>query len=319
MFRRAVGVLVMLLLSAGSLLAQESQQLFRFQSNFWVNLHDALLHFSGTLKACTNSDCADNQWFDLPTPATRKDETEWTTAIHRYYRYVGTRNPLFDDVLINFSNVLTDIPDLETLGTIHGPEDLLTAMRQAAPVYRNFLWEPRDRRNKQWISSLEPQLDRYGVELRRQLAQAYGMPWPNGPVQVDVVGYGGRNGAYTTLDPVHSIISSDQNDGADAIEIVFHEASHALAEKESRALREAFRAVHKPPPDTLWHVLLFYTTGEIVRRTIPGHEPYAERHDLYATVPGWQHMYDVVKQDWQPYLDGKTSFDAAITKIAADF
>lgn len=37
-----------------------------------------------------------------------------------------------------------------------------------------------------------------------------------------------------------------------------------------------------PPRKTLWHAVLFYLTGEIVRQHIPGYKPYALRRGSWG-------------------------------------
>jgi hypothetical protein len=149
---------------------------------------------------------------------------------------------------------------------------------------------------------------------------------------VDVVWYGGPFGAYTTLNPTHVTISSHdaRNRGVYGFEILFHESSHALAGGVMQAIAKEFRDRDKPIPRDLWHALLFYTTGEIVRRDVLyGNMPAAELQDsalapyqTYATRFGlysgsWVRFRGLLDLYWMPYLDGRVSFDTAIARLAA--
>jgi hypothetical protein len=58
---------------------------------------------------------------------------------------------------------------------------------------------------------------------------------------------------------------------------------------------------------------LFYTVGEITRRTVPGHMPYAIHYGVWQR--GWTKHLDVLKLYWQPYLDGAATMDQAIDRI----
>ena len=116
---------------------------------------------------------------------------------------------------------------------------------------------------------------------------------------MDVVWYGGPFGAYTSLNPVHVTISSHdaRNQGMYGFEVLFHESSHALAGSVNEAIAREFRERDKPIPRDLWHALVFYTTGELVRRDLaygtitmtsprgtgsPTYQPYAARFGLYS-------------------------------------
>ena len=92
-----------------------------------------------------------------------------------------------------------------------------------------------------------------------------------------------------------------------------------------------FRERDKPIPRDFWHALLFYTTGEIVRRDVEygtmtftseqtngpsAYLPYAARFGLYSG--SWEHFRGLLDLYWLPYLDGKVSFETAMARLAAD-
>ena len=109
-------------------------------------------------------------------------------------------------------------------------------------------------------------IQKMGVELSGQLAEVYQRPWPSERLRVDVVWYGGSFGAYTSLDPIHVTISSHdpRNRGVYGFEVLFHEASHALASAVTKAtIAYNFRERDKPIPRDFWHALLFYTTSGV--------------------------------------------------------
>ena len=63
----------------------------------------------------------------------------------------------------------------------------------------------------------------------------------------------------------------------------------------------------------LSHALIFYTAGEATRRAIPEHVPYAKKNGVWAR--GREPLRQAVEAAWQPWLDGKTSRDAAIRDL----
>ena len=91
----------------------------------------------------------------------------------------------------------------------------------------------------------------------------------------------------------------------------------------------------KPIPRNLWHALIFYTTGEVLRPIMkapaepdkggggawpkpaapprPNLVPYELRDIL--TQRGWEQYHLLLVMYWQPYLDGKVSFGDAIAHL----
>ena len=131
--------------------------------------------------------------------------------------------------------------------------------------------------------------------------------------------YANWAGAYTTTNSTLITVSSvdPANQGDAALEVLFHEASHAMIS----GVQEAISAQCKTKnvlldPPTLWHAVLFYTTGELVKELIPSYTPFAEANGVW--VRAWPMYIGPLKQDWQPYLDGKVPFDSAVTAIVKD-
>ena len=107
------------------------------------------------------------------------------------------------------------------------------------------------------------------------------MPWFTSTVRVDVVPVASREGAFTSIDPAPApitISSANPNlTGWMAAEIIFHEASHALARPILQGFGAEAKAQGKDVRD-IWHVALFYMTGEIVRQAL------AERDVVYEPL-----------------------------------
>ena len=108
---------------------------------------------------------------------------------------------------------------------------------------------------------------------------------------------------------------------------MFHEAAHSLVSPVSGPLAEGIAhasiARNRPAPHDLWHVVLFYTVGEIVRRTLRDHGvsdyiPFAYHQDLYDHVPGWKYMQHGLECHWRRYLDGTIELDLALAYLIQD-
>jgi hypothetical protein len=319
---------------------------FEMHSGFWVNLHHFLYLQARLLKgnsSSTETGRGAAQPDELPVSLNDFPEVEihaWQDAVAFYSKDLAGRDLLLNgdmEIINNQLSAMETCPDLEGKTTPLCKsglrQDLVEALERAAPVYRAHWWAQQDRANREWIAQVAPMIQKMGVELSGQLAEVYQRPWPSERLRVDVVWYGGPFGAYTTLDPIHVTISSHdpRNRGVYGFEVLFHESSHALAGAVTAAIAREFRARDKPIPRDFWHALLFYTTGEIVRRDVEygsmtftyqqssgpsGYLPYAARFGLYSG--SWEHFRGLLDLYWLPYLDGRVSFDTAIARMAAD-
>src|SRR5215467_1326260 len=132
---------------------------------------------------------------------------------------------------------------------------------------------------------------------------------------------------HTTAGPPgtagHTVMAASKLPDADMnFETVFHEASHTVDDPIMQMLNGEARRQKLRLPDDLWHVLIFYTTGEIVKRELgkqgdPNYRPYAYRVNLYTSA-GWDKMLSALERDWQPYLDGRVEFGSALHNLVRD-
>ena len=301
---------------------------FEFHSGFWINLHQVLYQ-----QARREADRPTTRSQSKPPDSEEKNlsleklsEAEkhaWTSAVESYAKHWASRDLLFDMEMVRIKDRLEEIGDADGLQTSGLTPELAAMLERAAPVYRAQWWTEDDRANRDWISSAAPLVENLGAQLARDLARVYRVAWPAGNIRVDVSTYAGVFGAYTTLDPLRVTVSSRdaRNQGESALEVLFHESSHALAEPVRDAIARDCRARNKPIPRDLWHALLFYTTGEVVRRSLmagaagppTAYEPYAYRHGLY--VRDWQSYERALEQSWRPYLEGRANFDDAVARL----
>jgi hypothetical protein len=97
--------------------------------------------------------------------------------------------------------------------------------------------------------------------------------------------------------------------------MIFHEASHILVEPIERALEAAAKARGGEVPAQLWHALLFYSTGEIVKRRLgAGYVPYAYQNGLWERGP-FSGFEPALREHWQPCLDGTVVVDRAVAAL----
>ena len=101
-------------------------------------------------------------------------------------------------------------------------------------------------------------------------------------------------------------------------EWTLHEAMHQWDRQTVTAMREA--APSARIPRDLTHALIFYTSGEAVRRVDPKHVPMADAIDIWslrlsgATLPA-DRLKPLLVEIWQPWLDGRGTRDEALAAL----
>ncbi len=302
---------------------------FEFHSGFWLNLHHTLYR-QARLQRGSSATATGGSISNL-SPA---EQRAWSSAVAFYARTYADKDLTVSLEMILVKNQLGDFETCEDLAGLKNkscdaglPAKLTEALAAAASVYRAHLWPEHDRANRRWIAAVAPLVRRNGVDLSHRLAEIYQTNWPRDRIRVDVTSYASSTGAYTTQEPLRVTVSSSdpRNQGPEALEVLFHEASHGISDLVQEAIYRECRQREKPIPRDLWHALLFYTTGEVIRpldltgpdRSAPsaGYVPYAVREGLYKR--GWENYLRVLTQYWQPYLDGSVTFDDAIAHMVS--
>ena len=294
---------------------------------------------------------------DAATALSPAERLAWDSSVDYYVANYANKDLLFNNDLILLKNQLDDFEDCDELSGTRKktcdaglPPKLTHTLEAAAAVYRTHLWADQDRANRRWVARVAPLVEEQGVGISQRLADIYQTRWPKEKIRVDVAVYANWAGAYTTLDPLRVTISSTdpRNQGDEAFEVLFHEASHGIAEPVQSAIARECRQRDKAIPRDLWHALIFYTTGEVIRPLLnpadnapqdkPDKEdavkpsinvkpdspppnrretyiPYAIREGLYER--GWKDYLQLLTRFWQPYLDNKSTFDDAIARMVS--
>ena len=302
---------------------------FELHSGFWINLHHYLYEQALLRRRAAGSGqmSASGTGANSMNGITEPQQRVWDSAVDYYVNTMVKRDLVFDKELVAINDRLAELERAANLSRSGLNADLVRVLESVAPVYRERWWPAHDRANQFWIAVITPMLKQFSRPLVEQLTNAFRARWPTAPIRLDVVVYANWAGAYTTFDTanrVHTTISSTDArcQGFAALETVFHEASHSMVDPRTGAIAEAIarecRARNKPVPRDLWHAVLFYTVGEIVRRNlseygVSDYKPYAYLNGLYAR--GWQDFQRALELDWQPYLDGKADFDGAMSRL----
>ena len=287
--------------------AGQTDALFEFHSNPWLNLH----HFL----------CAQGQRAAPPADMPDAERSAWNEGIASYARY-AKRNPLFDEELLKIKEALRHLETGTTLDGVAIDRAVKATLERLMPVYRKYWWPAHDRSNREWAAAARALVDRHGAALNAALARAYDVT-PDNPVWVDVAVDAGPLGAYTTTRPTHVMISStDPSYAADAaLEMLFHERSHAWGRTLTDGLTDASTSQAVKIPPQLWHAVLFYTAGELtareLRKTGVAYRHYAAGV-LYDRLCG-NGCGDKLTAHWGPFLDGTRTRAEAVTALVASF
>jgi hypothetical protein len=318
---------------------------FELHSGFWINLHHTLYQEARERKERSKKekDAQDSQktsksTTDIKPALTAAEEKIWNGAVSFYAATYADKDLLFSTELIQLKNQLGDFEDCDELsGRVRKfcdaglPPQLTHVLESVAPLYRAHLWAEHDRANRSWITRVSPLVISQGVAISERLAEIYQARWPRQKIRVDLTAYASWAGAYTTTDPLRVTISSldSRNQGTSALEVLFHEASHGIAEPVQAAIIRECKQRDKAIPRDLWHALVFYTTGEVIRPILatslpsdgsikglpPGYTPYALREGLYQR--GWNEYLQLLQRFWLPYLNGGVSFEDAIAHVVS--
>jgi hypothetical protein len=283
-------------------------QRFELRSDPRVTLH----HF---LIAWASSDAG--KWPRYATPVAERetwrlllddDERQaWNVALQAYSSAVG-RSYVFDAGLIAVRDWAAGAGTRQTIPAADQP--LADALEAVFPIYRRHWWPAHDARNRAFIESVAPPLAAIEGSVIPRLEAAYGGHWPDTKIAVDAVVYANDVGAYSTGGRL-TIASGDPDSDhmPQALELVFHEASHVdpLEAPLRTALNGAFQAVGGAAPDRLWHDMIFYTTGEVIRLVLaergqPGYKHYGE-YGVYRRGERWSVELPALERNWRPFLE----------------
>ena len=305
--RRHLASLLALILLPGSLSGEVPiQSTFWFQSGFWTNLHHFL--FQQAVESATDD-------LALSADLSPEEGKVWRVALE-YYRREFDAKDLLERDMAAIKNALGDLDGNQSLESTSLDENLVEVLEAAAPVYDTHWWNRHDSRNRFLIAQLEPIVARHETWLKTRLSDVYRTKWPDTRIRTDIVIHANWAGAYTTLYPTRITIASEDTNQTpeEGLEMLFHEASHSLVWSVRQSISQRARALGKLlPRKSLWHAVLFYSTGEIVRQRLPGYSPYAIRHRLWEMA--WPDHLGVLETKWKPYLDGDLDFDAAINAL----
>lgn len=315
----------LIVLATPGLIAQGSKELVRTQppfavhSAFWPNLHHVLWAEAWARRPPSEESAAGALPEPLVTAHLTADERRaWDAAVSYYDEEIADLHPLFEMRSIRKAMIAAGT-DISATGLEPAHHEVLL---RAAPVYRKHWWPAHDSANRTWVVDSLSKVAELTPDVPERLARLYGVPWFTSAVRVDVVRVANREGAFTSIDPApaHITISSSAPNGQQwsAAEILFHESSHALVFPLMDAFAAELRTQRKVSRQ-LWHVALFYLTGEVVRQALAerriAYEPYLYNTGLFDRA--WPELRAPIESHWKPYVNGEVPRDAAIRNVVS--
>ena len=286
----------------------QADALFSFHSNAWLNLHHILW--------------SRGEGAPVPADMTEAERTAWAAGIDFYAPY-SKRNLILDDELIAIKEALRTTEGRTSLDGVPIPNGVRATLEELMPIYRKYWWPAHDRLNREWIAAVRPLVDRHGAALNRAITRAYDITMPDNPVWVDVSVRAHPNGAYETGPVTHVMISSVDRSyrGYAALEMLFHERSHAWGDVIARPIFAAAKEQGVSVPPQLPHAVLFYTAGELTARELKAHgidyTHYAQG-SLYTNMCGVGCQGKMAEQ-WTPHLEGQRSIVESLSALVAAF
>jgi hypothetical protein len=281
--------------------------LFEFHSNAWLNLHHLLW--------------ARSERVTLPADMPEAERAAWNEGRAAYAPY-REKNLLFDDEMLAIKEALRAAETKTNLDGVAIDAGVKATLERLMPIYRKHGWAAHDRTNREWIAAAQTLVERHGIAINAAIARAYNVT-PDNPVWVDVAVFAHPVGAYTTTQPTHVMISSTDSGygGYAALEMLFHERSHAWGRSLFEGITEAAGAQGVTVPPQLSHAVLFYTAGDLTARELKQHG-IAYTHyaagGLYDRLCG-PGCGDKLAAHWKPYLAGERTRADAFTALVASF
>ena len=323
LLRDSARALTLLLLAAPLASAQDGPDsartaLFAIRSDFETNLNDALID-AGDTRGADSAQVVPDSCLATLAPSVREG---WAAALG-YYAKVISRTDVFSRQQILLRTDLAGLANAADDDRGREFVRIAAGLRAAAaPAYRACGWPAQQQRNRRWIGSIVERLTQHEAAIVQRLEALYGQQWQQRPIRVDVVGTAGWAGANSmqSLGRGHLLVSP-RYQGNEALEIVFHEASHLLMMPGSplrAALDTAAQAAGVALPRDLWHVVMFFTTGDVVRQSladagVAGYQPIV--YSIFARGDGWSAFRAPLERHWPAFLSGRATAREAATAL----
>lgn len=293
---------------------------FDFSVNYWFNMHHFLYQ-----KAFFNSH-SDVSIVDLELP--EEDNNKLGIAVDFYKENLINEDLRMSDYMTDFKNWITGVK--EPMSQI--PLEFIrhaTVLKGFDEAFKKHFWS----KHKDAIDNvLDENIDlirRTEYDYVDSMQQITRQIWQQDTIKVDVVYYGKvsarnyRNRPYTSIFPTHVVmnVASDNDISGGWLELLYHEAAHHLILSEAYfvggTIWDVANEMKVSIPRQLWHMYLFYFSGEITRGLLEDvginyPQTYIQRNGIY------RNYFTLLDQYILPYMKRETSLAAATQKMIED-
>lgn len=323
MRKSCVLILLFLLCSNPRLFGQNdpyllgSSEHFKFQSNFWMNMHHFLYHKATGAKRGRTITKKEQELIDQ---LKGEDLAKYQESLKFYKEEIIEKDLLFNEHLTSVKTYLGDFSGTHLPDNADVDPALFAVLNAFSETYRKTFWSLHDSVNRARFQENISTLRKVEPQVIKRLYQLTEATLPDEKTLVDLTAYANWAGAYTSNYPQHIIISSTRTNtpGTTWVELVFHEASHGLVSGRTglvgSTIRGQSKKLNKEVPRNLWHGVLFYFAGKATAEAleengISGHEEYMFRNNVF------KQYHEVLNLYFPDYLAGKASFEEVIVRV----
>lgn len=303
-------------------------ELFTFHSDVFLNLHHFLYRWGQAGPGADRSRLdrrirLGDEDREAYTALRSADREQWDKAVAYYRLGMIERDLLFDDEMVALRDCLVMAGNFCDR-IAERDQDTLDLLNETMPVFRRHWWERHNGVNRAWINAVIPLARDYEGRIAPRMAAAYTATWPESRNRVDVMVYANRVGGYTTGDGHITVASIEAGtQGYLGLELLFHEASHGntMELPLHRLIRDAFNAIGAEAPPDLWHMTIFYTSGEITRAVLADAgidypQTYAELAGIFSRREDNIRAKAALDAAWKGALAGQGGYEAAMRRVA---
>ncbi|MEP7265212.1 MAG: hypothetical protein ABI772_11975 [Bacteroidota bacterium] len=295
---------------------------FEFRSSYLLNLHHYLIKEGIRYNKTDSSNRSFESFFIHQGEVNSSSKSGIMSAVKYYGDSVVKKNMLFDPELNSLKYTLLTVEAVyEIPGNSISPL-WLKALKSADAYYKDQEWKNTNAKNLLFINSHVEQVKKIEKEVIGRCEDVYQYKFTGKKFRIEIVDYATFFGAYTTNDPfVCSVISSTdkRHDAEQGTEVIFHEVSHSMIDSLFKMQQDLCKATSLRVDHNVWHTILFYSTGTIVKDALAGigvkHELYIYRNDLGGLSPDFRNLIDKVSAQWPLYMNRKIPMEDVLKKI----
>lgn len=203
--------------------------------------------------------------------------------------------------------------------------EIADALDKVETLYRNSLWPDSHRLLLLALEELETLLLPHKDRLLSLQAERLGLKRHLSSYQVTLVPITyQRTGGYSHP----TVISIAKFRGPALVEAIVHELTHVMAELNKRDQQSAYGFIKRQcelkgrsQHDALhlFHLLLFYSSGSLVREVIASdYVPYAESRNIYTRVGSMLRakvLPEMLDRIWLPWIHGQYDLETAMSNL----